>query len=268
MEINYTPVSYQGLNRQLSKELFSKETIVKMDKLYPKSNGIVGNIPATWVQNMPIEERGELIPKLYEKLGHFISKVLPKLPGNTLQSKILTSILRKHKAINSSSSVSLKKVGKGKMGKGYKLENKSDGSTLFLKRFKKKSQRNKIFLESGHHGAEYENNVKTYLAHELKTKEDKSVFTNFHFGDVRNGYYVEEYLSRRDKIVPDQLIYGAERDAEGKIYKTLYKHGLYPKDLHDENIYLYFDKNDELSIKCFDLGGVQKSAWGKTHFSE
>lgn len=265
MEINSTPISYQGLNRTLSKRVFRNKTILELDKLNPKSNGIVGNIPPQWVQNMPVEERAELIPKLYEKLGKFVSKVLPKLPGNKIQSILLTNILREHKAIDSSSSVNIKKIGKGLLSKGYRIKNKSDGSSLFLKRFIE-THKNKYLRTTGIHGPASENNVKTFLKHDIKTNKEKSLFTNFYYGDMRNGYYVEEYLSHRDFVNPDVILPCNVRELESSIYETLYKHGLYHSDLHEKNAKYYFDKNDNLAIKCFDVGGVHVERPHYTNF--
>lgn len=259
MEINSSPVSYQGLNRTLSKRVLSNKTVLELDRLNPKSNGIVGNIPPQWVQGMPVEERGELIPQLYTKLGNFISKVLPKLPGTKIQSAILTNILRKHKAIDSSSSVTIEKIGKGALSKGYRIKNESDGTALFLKRFVE-THKNKSLRETGTHGAVPENNLKTFLKHDLKTKKEKSLFTNFHYGDIKNGYYVEEYLSHRDFVNPDSILPTNIRELDSSIYGTLYKHGLCHADLHERNVKYYFDKNEDIAIKCFDLGGAHTAA--------
>lgn len=257
MEINSSPISYQGLNRKLSKNIFYHETVRELDKLYPKSNGIVGNIPPQWIKNMPADKRGTLIPDLYATIGKFVSILLPIIPSDTLRNKTLTYILRKHQAIGPKSSVQIYEVAGGAMSIGYKIENKTDGYSLFLKRFEK-NRKNKYLRESGIHGAIPENNIKTFLKHDMKTKREKSQFSNFYYGDIKNKYYIEEYLSKRESISYKSLMPEVRTATKKDIRTTLSEHGLYHSDLHEHNVRYYFDENGKLTAKCFDLGGIDR----------
>lgn len=252
MEINYSSTSYQGLNRHLSKQVFEPKNVEKLDKLFPKSNGIVGNIPQEWLKNIPVEMRGEIIPQLYQALGDFMRNIFPKLPGGTLKGIFLTRVLRKYNIINKETSIKVKKIGSGFMANGYKLKS-SDGSTLFLKRFRGKTWLNRSLIDSGKHGKVREANLKTFLSHNLKKNSEKHQFTKFHYGDIHNGYYIEEYLSEPNILRPWLL----DKDgAKNEIQLTLAKYKLYHCDLHNDNAKFYFDKNNKLQATCFDLGGI------------
>lgn len=252
MDINRSQISYQGLNRHLSKQIFRPETAEKLSEIFPKSNEIVGNIPPQWVNNIPVEKRAEIIPQLLNSLGDFFSNKFSILPGKKLKSFLLTRIFRKYGVINKNSSVKITKVGSGVFSKGYKLSN-SDGTTFFVKKFKNKPK-DIDYLDTCIHGCVRESNIKTFLNSHLKTTSEKEHFPKFYYGDIKNGYYLEEYLSRRDSLDPKSLF--NTKLVKSEIQETLKNHHLHHYDLHNKNVKFYFDKNDDIKAKCFDLGGV------------
>jgi hypothetical protein len=256
MEINYNQqISHKGLNRQLCKRIATKENIERLNDLYPKSHSIVGNLPPQWINNIPTDERSQKIPQLYSQMGKFISNWF--FLGNKVSSVILTHILRANGAIEKDANIAISKVGEGCFAKGYKLLNTKDGSELFLKRFSSIKKRD-LDLIQYRHGAEYELNSKSYIKHKLKKNSEKSHFSRFYFGDMRNKYYVEEYLTDEQSLDPKSIAPSQITTARAQLRKAFYMHNLAHCDMHNHNMKFYQDKNDEVTAKLFDLGGMHK----------
>jgi hypothetical protein len=257
MEItNTSQISYTGLTRKMSKQVFRLDSVERLQELYPKSNNIVGNLPNQWVRNMPKETRKTEIPQLYKELGAFTNGVLKKFGGGKISSFFLTKILRTHGALEKKASVKIEKVGQGALSKGYKLTNSKDGSTLFLKKFKPETQENRHLFYSGVHGVKPETRTKVFLKHDIKSKKEKSYFTNFYYGDMKNGYYVEEFLDSSDSISRYDLMSLVQENVKNEIRDVMALHGFLHSDLHSGNLKFSFDKSENVRGKVFDLGGA------------
>ena len=264
MQINSSPISYQGLNRQISKEVITKTTADAFCKLYPKSNGIVGNIPHEWVKNIPPQDREKNIKYFYDKMGTFIYWGLPIFSDSTISSHILTKIFRKTGIIDKNNQIKITSFMEGALSDGYIISDKNSGKQFFLKRFKKTFD-NYGLRKTGLHGASPEINVKAYFKKHLKTRNEKNLFSQFYYGDIKNNYYIEEFINGTN--IYCNLFAPMKENAKRKITDTLAKHNLIHTDLHNFNLHYYVrDKDNLIMAKCFDLGGIDKSDGSRTLF--
>lgn len=259
IETNNNNIAYKGLTKKLSKLLYTYNEINRMVSSNKNSQGLVGHIPYQWVKQIPFDARRENITKFHKNMGFFVNKVLPFTQDSCLSSLMLTHIMRRSKIIPKNSSVKIKFVDEGSFAKGYLLTNNTTGDEFFLKRFKQLGDS----LNIGFHGVLVESNNKMFIKSKFK-KKDKAYFSNFHYADIKNNYYVEDYLSDKDDIAKNIK----DRDKRARLYKQvskehglilklkqiLNKYGLAHNDLKTYNIKIY---NSEKGYKpiCFDSGG-------------
>lgn len=243
-------IPFNGLNRQLSKTIYSKDSAQKLSSLYPKSNGIVGNLPSDWISRMPKKKRNKDIKTLYTILGRYISIKRHYPNDSKLYDFILTKILRKYNVISKTSKIAVTKVEKGRYGQGFKISNSEDNNSLFLKLFIKK---NKTSLYHTH-GCMAESNCKAFMKKKLSSSENK-YFSKFYYADTKNDFYIEEYLPMENRFSPFDVS-SKERRWYNKTVESIFKKiGLVHEDLHYGN-YFFYKKDGKVSGKCFDLGGV------------
>lgn len=247
MESRNSNISYRGLTRQLSKNIYTHDAIGKLSELYPQSNGIVGNLPSQWIKNIPAENKSDKIKSLYSNLGMFFAHVFPITRSSTISNKILTSILRKGGAIAKDSEVSIRYEAQGFVARGYKIENVKENYSLFLKKYKKVSSYMSRRLR---HGVNTESNTKVFLDKNIKQKSDKKHFSKFCYGDIKHNYYIEEFIEDINDKVSDK------RDYMPPIFKVLSKLGLKISDLHSGNLKIKKDKDGKYYGVAFDLGQV------------
>ena len=153
----------------------------------------------------------------------------------------------------------------GALSDGYIISDTNNQQQFFLKKFKK-TRNNKFLRETGLHGTTPEINVKAYLKKHLKTESDKNSFTQFYYGDMKNNYYIEEFINGTDTNYC--LFEPIKENAKRKITDTLAKHNLIHTDLHNFNLHYYVsDKNNSIMAKCFDLGGVNKTDGSRYNYS-
>ena len=241
-------ISFNGLSRNLSKKIYNVDSIQKFATIYPKSQSIVGNLPADWIKSMPKENKSDNIKNLYFELGLLISFKRICSRNNLLFDKLLTKILKKHHAISDTAKLKVKKVDKGAFGQGFKIENSENNKPLFIKLFYKTSD--KFYM----HGSTAEANNKIYIKKHLPTKKQMH-FSKFHYADIKNKYYIEEYLPEQNRLDPSTIDYKTRKNSIIEIQKSLYDINLGHEDLNIHNYYIY-KKNGKLTAKCFDLGGI------------
>lgn len=131
-----------------------------------------------------------------------------------------------------------------------------------MKKFKQNFTDTNLYM----HGILKESNNKIYMKSKFK-KKDKTYFSNFHYADIKNGYYIEDFLvSKGDVAENAKNVY--ERDKEyynldghcliiSKIQYVLNKYGLRHEDLSVSNVKIYNAKNGYKPV-CFDVGGLNK----------
>ena len=245
-------ITFNGLNRQLSKNVFSRDSAQKLSRLYPKSNGIVGNLPSDWICRIPKNNRNSDIKSLYKILGCYLSIKRFYPNDSKLYDFILTKILRKYNVIPKSSKVTVTKVEKGAYGQGYRISNSEDNNSLFLKLFNDKKE----IGEKLTHGCTSEANCKAYVKKKLSSK-DKRYFSNFYYADIKNNFYLEEYLPIENRFSSYKSSSEERVWFTKKVESVLKKIGLVHEDLNYGNYFIY--RNDGKSIgKCFDLGGIYR----------
>ena len=263
MQIESNNVSYTGLTKKFSRSLFNYSDTLKALKSNT-SNGIVGHIPNQWIKQIPCDLRRENITEYHKNMGFFVSKILPFTKDSKLSSFFITKIMRHSNIIPSKTSVKIQFVGEGSFGKGYSIINDATGDVFFLKKFKHKYDAKYFSLLE--HGIVTEANSKMYLKSNLKRK-DKDFFSNFHYADIKNGYYIEDFLSAKNDVAkgvkdwktrdniymdisrPNHLLY--------RIQRVLKKYSLHHGDLSVANVKIYNDPKG-YKIKCFDIGGLRE----------
>lgn len=230
-------INFNGLNKVLKKEIYSKKAIKEFSHSYSRSNGIVGNLPHEWINNMPQQQRENSIKELYSRLGACINGIRHHLFNRTDEHRIqIEKILKQCKAINENTSIQMNRIGEGAYGVVYKI------NKYILKIFYWESP-----YDSRFHGVHSECNTKIYLKHNL-SKKDKANFSKFHFGDINNGYYLEEYIPTCDSLSPKP------KETPEKLQRILTKLNLQHSDCNRDN----YTFNDKGQIILFDFGGIKR----------
>ena len=244
-------INFGGLNKQLSKEIYKKENIKIINNVFSKSNGIVGNLPPQWINNIPPKERKINIKSLYLDLGNLIIKTSRYRTRNFGKeySHEIEFILKKYKAIKQDSKINIEYIDQGAYSYGFKIENKNENYNLFLKLFREESPYDTIG-----HGQYSECNTKMFLKKHLN-KNDKLNFSKFYYGDINNGYYIEEFLSSKNSLLqfPSQI----KNDKIQNLQKILEKLNLYHYDCNESNYKIYYP-NNKYKMVLFDCGGIRK----------
>ena len=91
-------ISFQGLNRCLSKHFINKETALELANMYPNSRRFVGKLPHEWIIEIPEEKRKETIQEIQDLFASFAEKLYtPKFSEFPKNEKFVTDFLKKLK---------------------------------------------------------------------------------------------------------------------------------------------------------------------------
>lgn len=255
-------VSFTGLNKTLSKRLFETHAELKefIDKHYPNSTGVVGNLPTDWVMSFPKEERGNKTRQIIKSFGDAAEKI--KTFGqiyapcqNTVDeaSDIITNTLleqglikqvttepKQEKSLLKSIFKFLKKpptldeqiqklpagqlieIGCGSLGRAFAF--KDDSNTYVLKAFHYLDH--KTIKEELTESAHYEL-MEPNRASFIKRNADEHEFPEFYFADLNRGFMVTKYIDDDYKVNEKLdnkafgLIYHDDRDDNFKNEATV-----------------------------------------------
>jgi hypothetical protein len=192
-------INFKGLTTSLKKRAFSSEdSIIAEIKKYPNSNGIVGSIPAEWIEKIPKEERKDKIKNLYTALGEIFLDL--RKQGQFAEENIENTSNKINKVLHNSGilagdqKVKLKKLQPGKFGTGYLLDEN------FAKDEKYGKYVIKLFhyikSDNNFHGNNVEPNRALYW---LKNAGKNTQRARLYFADLKNGFMVSQYIGRNAK---------------------------------------------------------------------
>ncbi len=202
---NKSFIAFNGLNRVISKKVYSEVDLIKNEIIkYPKSLGIIGNIPPQWVDKIPYDLRKGLIKDLYKSFNEAINGFRKNHEIETLE-KNLSTAMRKARIIKSNESVKMKEILSRAHGSTWVLSGIFNDSFL-IKIFHEKEEN---MLSSCIHGNYAELNFAQYWK---KNAGKNNQRVNFYFGDTDAGYMINRFISKDQpkysgKIVPES-IYG------------------------------------------------------------
>ncbi len=269
---NASHINFQGTTRTLRRNYF--ETLGEITDVFekhPKSDGIAGNLPFSWVKNiihLSKEEKTPIFRGLYKLLRESFSTSNTQNPAEI--SRNFTTFLRQHKIIPPENQIIVKKRNlDGKVLKGaYTISERGKEKTLeplFVKQFVENSKK----IEVDQEGLLPELAIGLHLG---KVLHDEHIIKPF-FGDTKGGFMVTPYhrTPQNVKIPPkldkiDAFDYYAKQAYFAKLRKItgddtdiellLNSKDFTHKDLHDENVLITRDKKGRLIVKLIDLGGI------------
>ncbi|MBP3925316.1 hypothetical protein J6E39_08795 [bacterium] len=278
MEINFNlnntqNVKFTGATRTFRRNYFeTNKEILDVFEKYPKTNGIIGSLPHSWLQNiihLPKEERGEKIKILYKLFSEsfgLVDKEVMEL------SEHFTKVLRTLNVIPEKNQIVIKKrnLTGGMLRGAMVIQERGENKTLeplFVKQFINRS--NKHLANNNGILAEL-----TLGLHLDRLFHSEHIIKPY-FGDIKSKYMVSKYEVTPQNIkIPSKLKSEEAFDLSSrtKYFKTLQKiagdktdiqsllikKGFFHCDLHDENVLITKDKNGKLILKLIDLGNIIK----------
>ncbi len=265
---NYQP-QFSGLTRTLSKNYFATlEEIKDVFEKHPKSNGIAGSLPYSWIKNIrysPKNYRDSAIKEVYATMRDIFSA-----PGELKQkSKQLTEVLHKTGILPDTNIMIIKqrKLDGSTISGVFTIHEKGKNPSLdpvFIKKFKAPEL---IALRKDCDGLYPE----TALGlHFNKLMADRHIW-KFFWSDVKAGYIASHYDSQPKNIkIPASLGISSDEADKEKFFKKLMKitgdytdirkilakYGFMHQDYHDENLVITRDKKGNLITKLIDIGSV------------
>ena len=188
-----------GLTKVLNARHFTDPSKVILSSNLLDKNHIVGTLPSEWISKIPKQNREQTIKTFYNNM----SQIPDDLRGGFLKflvpSKVKTklgNIFHDAGIISSTKALDIKFLWFGVFGRTYKIKSKDFDGTYVLKVFKSKSH------ETGKHGIMPESHNALYLR---KNAGKNSQFTPFHFGDLKEGYMLLDYISK-DIKPPSKIV--------------------------------------------------------------
>ena len=185
-------ISFTGLTSSLKKTVYKRQEIVDLMKKYPKSKGVVGNLMPEWVEKIPKEQRGDAIKDIYDQFSLAVKQRQNHFFGPKPQETI-KNVLCKYNIITPETKVKFSQKGMSGMDEIYRLQ------------VGEKSYITKVFQDNSLNSLEtcgnlIEQNHALYLG--AKSNSD---WAKFHFGNLKDGYMVTEYIPNR-RQQPDYVL--------------------------------------------------------------
>ena len=267
---NYSNKNFTGATRTLRRNYFATaEEICDVFAKHPKSDGIAGSLPHSWIKNLisqPKEQRGEAIKSLYKLFRESFGE---NNNDPKQLSERFTAVLRDLNIIPKENQIIIKKRKlDGSVLRGaYTIQERGKKKTLeplFIKQFieKKHSRNSDGILAEIALGLHFHRLVRN--EHILRP----------YFGDTIAKFMVSKYeITPQNVKIPrpltksEMFTYGVVpylqnlRKITGdntNIQSILLKKGFYHKDLHDQNVLITKDKKGNLIVKLIDLGKIIK----------
>lgn len=132
--------SFCGLSRQLRRRPYADATeILEKVEKYSKANGIAGNLPRSWIEKLPLQDRGECIKDVYKEFGDAIMTIeqeldwiyniredsgrvtKPTQAGINKAKEKIASVLEKHGIVKNGKEVQMGNIEEGSYGSVQKL---------------------------------------------------------------------------------------------------------------------------------------------------
>jgi hypothetical protein len=137
--------NFRGLTSQLKRHPYANaiEIVERVEK-YSKSKGIAGNLPTSWIEKLPLDNRGERIKDIYAEFGKAMAIIKKGLEWKRLgwnsdiaedcwtvmkpaqdsinnAKKVIASVLERHGIVSSEGKVAMENIGEGSYGSVQKL---------------------------------------------------------------------------------------------------------------------------------------------------
>ncbi len=212
-------VNFTGLNRVLSKNTYEYTiNIEELSEIYPKSNGIVGNLPPAWIAKIPKENREKVIKELFNDLKPIINEFRESENEQFMQERIKTALIQAG-IVKNQENFKMEFLGEGTYGKAYKLNNIL-GADYIIKIFKKLNKNLDKGLDDMH-GNYIEQSRALYWQ---KQAGFNTQMIRFYFGDIDAGYMVNKFIDedtpKSDKFVYPEIV-GLHSSDIGKEYNEI-----------------------------------------------
>lgn len=199
--LSFKSIYFTGLSDAMGRQLFptGKEILDLLNK-FPKSEGVVGNLPADWIDHIPVNERKQRIKDVYSAFGqavNYLRKNLYTISKEAYEkeaSQLIKNSLVQAGIMPAEQSLELKRLGAGKYGTGYSI-NVADKKYLL-----------KVFHEHAKPANEYHGElIETNRAKFVDQNTGKNQFSKFYFADLNNGYdlfqFVDDSIPQPETIV-------------------------------------------------------------------
>ena len=190
-----TDISFTGLTSSLRKTIYKRKNIEKLITAYPESDGFVGSLIPEWLDKISKEQRQEALREISSKFSEAIGQRNNRIFGQKTEDTI-REVLCKYGIITPETKVKFSSMGVSDMAELYKLQ---VGEKQYVtKIFPKISG---IYTESG--GNLVEQNHALYMNAGKKTN-----WAKFHFGNLKDGYMITDYIKDRKKAAESVIDIG------------------------------------------------------------
>lgn len=204
-------LTFNGLNRELSKiPLKLISSIVAVMDYFPKSNGIVGNLPADWIEKLPKSNRAESVKKIYSTFKETINTFRENNDIKEAEKK-LNQLFYDTGLIDKNKQLKLKYIDQGGYGICYHLKGIFDDQYVMKFFINNDITHPNVYqnvLYNNMHGNCIEPNKACYWQ---KYAGKKNQFARFYFADIDAGYMINKYIGRNTPICKKYInpeIYG------------------------------------------------------------
>lgn len=273
--------NFKGATGTLRNSYFkSANEIAGIFTKYPKSKGIAGSLPFSWLKNIinySKEEKGNIITQVYDIFHEMFKKRYPQNMSKKELSEMSKKFTAQMRALNilpeeNQLIIKKRKVDGGIISGAFVISERGENKTLeplFIKQFKD---------NFGKHSADKEG-IFTELAlglHLGKIFGGNEHIISPYFGDTIGRFMVSKYETAPQKIkIPNNLTI-SELYSPGILQKyfqklkaitkdntdinlLLAKKGFEHNDLHDQNVIITRNKKGKLIVKLIDLGKIVKN---------
>jgi hypothetical protein len=204
-------VNFTGLNRNLSKMAYKYAKSIKAEvAIFPNSKGIVGNLPAEWVQKIPKENRADAIKEFYSDLNTIVKSRRMNVFANKETAQNISAALSKAGIIQDGQKLKIDYIDEGGYGSAFRLKGLSDDKYI-IKVFNANNPIN------DYHG-KYTEQSRAAFWQKYAGKNTQMV--PFYFGDTDAGYmvnkFIDESVTKPQKyIIPESLGLNSDDIDEG-----------------------------------------------------
>lgn len=268
-------IRFAGATRKLSRTHFeTAREIIDVFEKHPKSDGIAGSLPHSWIKNIIPLSKGERADKIKTLYKLFRESFKIGAGDNTTQiSKKFTKVLKQLNVIPEENQIIVKNRAKLKgafLRGAFVIQERGKNKTLeplFVKQFVDNTRRRSA-NDSG---------IFAELAmglHLDRLIHDERILKPY-FGDTKGMFMVSKYeVAPQNVKLPRKLSRSESFDdlCLAKYIKKLYKitndktnvqellmnKGFFHCDLHDENLLITRNKKGKLIVKLIDLGEIEK----------
>jgi hypothetical protein len=195
-------VNFTGLNRTLGKTAYENSESIKIEVAnFPKSKGVVGNLPKEWIDKIPKSDREVKIKELYQDFNTIVKDLRTNMKPVEAADKF-NKALHKAGVIEKNERLTLGQSKEGLAGWAFHMQGISDDKFI-LKVFKSND------LLNNYHGNYTELNR---AAAWQKNAGKNTQMVRFYFGDADAGYMVNKFIDKektpicKEYVAPE--IYG------------------------------------------------------------